>query len=154
MTATTQGFHGWHGLEWLIAGGIGVYAAGITWFARSEAQRSSPGTLTGALAVMLTGLVVLASSPQIADLDRHIWVTPLGWWLLWAVITAIVARRCVLAILDSRPGRVQAAVRQAILWLIVIDAALAFGYSGPFWGCAILLLLVPASLLAIWIDQT
>ncbi|MEX2027468.1 MAG: UbiA family prenyltransferase, partial [Pirellulaceae bacterium] len=154
MTAAVEGFRSWGSLEWLIAGGIGVYVMGITRFARTEAHRSSRANLSSALAIMLGGLVMLASSPMIVDLNRHFWVTPIGWYLLWAVIGLIVARRCVLAILDPRPGRVQAAVRQAILWLIVIDAALAFGYSGPFWGCAVLLLLVPASLLAIWIEQT
>jgi 4-hydroxybenzoate polyprenyltransferase len=154
MTAATQGLSGLSGLEWSIAGGIGIYVMGITWFARTEARQSSRGKLAGALAVMLTGLVILAAMPMLVDLQRIFWVQPIGWYMLWAVIGLIVARRCVLAIVDPRPARVQMAVRQAILWLIVIDASLVFGYCGPFWGCAVLALLVPASLLAIWIEQT
>jgi hypothetical protein len=70
------------------------------------------------------------------------------------LLALVIARRCVLAILQPTPDRVQAAVKNSILSLIVINAGITLGVCGMFWGCAVLLLLAPALLLGKWIYST
>ncbi len=52
---------------WLVAAAIGVYVAGVTWFARRESQRSSPLHLAAATTVMALGIAMLAGFPRLSD---------------------------------------------------------------------------------------
>ena len=141
--------------RWMVAVGIGVYAAGLTRFARTEARRSSRWQLVRGLALVMVGLALIAALP-IWDpgLPRRVphWMS--GWYVYWPILAMIIARRFVLAILDPSPRRVQAAVKSGIVSLIMIDAGICLGVCGPFWGCAVLLLLAPTLLLGLWIDST
>jgi len=74
--------------------------------------------------------------------------------LLWSVIALSLLRRYVLALIRPAPRYVQAAVKNGIVTLIVIDAAIALGYADFFWGCAILLLIFPTMLLGRTISMT
>ena len=47
----------------------------------------------------------------------------------------MVAVRCVRAIFDPRAGMVQMAVKNCLLSLIVIDAAVVLAMAGRFWAC-------------------
>jgi hypothetical protein len=38
--------------------------------------------------------------------------------------------------------------------IIVIDAAVCVGYAGPFWALAVLSLIFPTVLLALWLKAT
>ena len=145
---------GWTVTEWMIALGIGIYIAGVTWFARSEARASSRAQLIGGTSVLLAGIGLIASLPAWSDSDPIVVVQARGWYLLWAVLALIIARRCVLAILQPSPQRVQMAVRHCIHSIIVLDAAITLGYVGIFWGCAILLLIFPTLLLTFWLNAT
>jgi 4-hydroxybenzoate polyprenyltransferase len=144
----------WHSFEWLVAAGLGVYVAGVTWFSRGESDESSRAKLSGALAVMVAGLAMLGSLPLWTDIPIATTVRPTGWYLFWILITLVIARRCVLAIMRPSPDRVQTAVKNAILSLIVIDAGITLAVCGVFWGCAVLLLLAPAIVLGRWIYST
>jgi hypothetical protein len=77
-----------------------------------------------------------------------------GWYLLWILLALITTRRCVTAIIDPSPGRVQTAVRHCVQTIIVLDAAVCVGYAGPFWGFAVLSLIFPAVGLAAWLRAT
>src|SRR5262249_22417148 len=48
----------WTLLNFLIAGGLGIYIAGVTWFARTEATISKRGQLVSALIVIAAGLSI------------------------------------------------------------------------------------------------
>jgi 4-hydroxybenzoate polyprenyltransferase len=136
--------------ELLAAAGIGVYVVGITWFARSEAGRSSSLQLAAAMLVMAAGAVLLGSSATQVRLriDREIY------WMLLGLLMVTVLRRCAAAAMDPAPQKVQAGVKHAILSLIWLDAATTIAMASPAHGIAIAALLVPALLLGRWVYST
>ncbi|MCI0492408.1 MAG: UbiA family prenyltransferase [Planctomycetes bacterium] len=144
----------WSHAELLIAFGIGVYIAGVTMFARTEARASSRSQLLAGTIVLLAGIAIIASLPAWEEGKATLIVAPRGWHLLWMVLALTVMRRCMLAIIEPTPARVQAAVRNCVQSTIVLDAAVCVGLVSVFWGCAVLLLLAPTMLLAFWLDAT
>lgn len=139
---------------WLIAAGIGVYIVGVTIFARTEARASSRTRLIGGLGVLLAGMALLTATPALSQHDPPLVVSRYGWYLLWALLALVTARRCGLAIAEPSPPRVQAAVRHCVQSIIVLDAAVCVGYAGPVWGIAVLSLIFPTVLLAQWLKAT
>jgi 4-hydroxybenzoate polyprenyltransferase len=143
----------------LVAGALGLYVAGITWFARREAALSRRVQLAGATAVMALALGALAalpwvdaqaSGPTIAVATNAAERFP----LLIAVLALLILRRCFAALIDPAPPRVQAAVRQAIFSLVVLDAAVTLAACGPLWATAVAALLAPTLLLGRWLYST
>ena len=142
------------GEHWLTAGAIGTYVTGVTWFARSEADRSSRLHLASALVILLGGIGLLAwlpEWPRFADarpdaIDR--------WRFFVGLLGLMIGWRCFRAVLDPTPLRVQVAVKECILSLIVLDAAVVMATSGFPAAVAVLLLLAPAVLLGRWISST
>jgi 4-hydroxybenzoate polyprenyltransferase len=143
----------WHLGEWLIAAGIGIYIVGVTLFARTDARTSSRGQLIVGLAILLVGMGLLAAVPSLSQFPSLI-VRQDGWYLLWLLLALITARRCVLAIMQPTPDRVQAAVKHCVHSLIVLDAAVALGFAGPVWGFVVLALIFPTVLLTGWLRAT
>jgi 4-hydroxybenzoate polyprenyltransferase len=142
---------------WLIALGIGTYIVGVTWFARTEARTSGRAQLVGGTIILLTGMALLAALPIWSGsgyLTPPLRVSINGWYLLWAALALITARRCILAISSPTPDRVQTAVRHLVQTIIVLDAAVCVGYASPLWGFAVLALLAPTLLLANWLKAT
>lgn len=153
MSAATAA---WQTPHWLVAAGIGIYVGGVTWFARTEATRSSRLRLAPATAVMLLGIALLfvafpgpAGGP--APLPTE---PPENWALLMLILAALIGWRCFRAVLDPSAPRVQATVKLCILWLVVLDAAVCYAVGAPAWAAMILLLLLPAMLLGRWIRLT
>lgn len=138
--------------ELLVAAGIGVYIAGVTWFARSEARESSRLQLGSGLAVMLAGIGIVALLP-VVDPSKMIIQSGL-WHLLLLVLGVTIGWRCSLAVSDPRPERIQPAVKNAILSLIIIDAAVCMAVAGPLWAIGILTLLMPTMFLGKWVYST
>ena len=141
----------WQHAARLVAAGIGVYIAGVTWFARTEADTSHRGHLLAGTLVMLAGIGMVASYPAWIEPTLAV---PQQWVLFWLLICAIIAVRCGRAILDPRAGMVQLAVKNCLLSLVVIDAAVVLAIDGTFWACIVLLLVAPAMLLGRWISST
>ncbi|HTU24391.1 MAG TPA: UbiA family prenyltransferase [Pirellulales bacterium] len=141
----------WEIAAGMVAGGIGLYIVGVTWFARTEADTSHRGQLLLGTLVMLAGLAVVAWYP--AWIEPEV-LLPDRWVLLWLLIGAMVGARCGLAIFDPRAQVVQMAVRNCLLSLIIIDAAVVWGMAGSFWACAVALLVIPAMLVGRWISST
>ena len=137
-----------------IAIGIGIYVAGVAIFARHEASISSRRRLAVGIAVMLAGIGVVVSTPAWAAALPALLLAPSQWYLLWGLLTLVIARRCVISWKNATPQHVQQAVRTCLRSIIVIDAAIALGYCGPFWGCTVLALLAPMLLLERWFDTT
>jgi hypothetical protein len=145
----------WGSCELLIAGGIGVYIMGVTIFARTDVRRSARGRLVAGFFTLACGLLVLTFLPVLTYYRPPLEGVPIGaWYLLWAAIGLIIMRRCILAIFEPSPPRVQAAVRHCVQSLIVLDAALCVGYVGPTWGFVVLSVLLPTYLLTQWLNAT
>jgi 4-hydroxybenzoate polyprenyltransferase len=135
----------------LVAGGIGVYIVGVTWFARNEAGQSSIGQLLAAMIVMLGGIVLLASfTAWEGRLFQEPWVVT----VLLGLLMVTVLRRCLAAVLDPSPERVQAAVKHSILSLIWIDAAVVAAIAPLPYAFGVVALLIPALLLGRWVYST
>jgi hypothetical protein len=155
---------GYDAAQLLVAGGIGLYIAGVTWFARTEANaKSSSLHLLGGTGVMLAGIALLAiypaldSAPPLKLTAMHLGMAlpPRSvWGVLLALIAFPVIGRCLAAVSDPVPDRVQTAVKRAILSLILFDAAVALAAAGPLYAIAIVALLLPAILLAAWVYST
>ena len=144
----------WGKAELLIVAGIGIYVVGVTVFARTEARTSTRSRLISGFIVLLSGMALLAAVPELTAHRPPLEVSTKGWYLLWVALALITARRCIMAIFEPSPPRVQAAVRHCVQSIIVLDAAVCVGYASPFWGFAVIAMLVPTFLLTIWLDAT
>ncbi|MBI3821531.1 MAG: UbiA family prenyltransferase [Planctomycetes bacterium] len=138
---------------WLLALVIGIYIAGVTWFARTEAQTSSQPMLIGAASAMLVALLLALTVPALVlerTNDREpSWLFPyllagFGCYLGIAVLAAI--RR-------PEPSRVQPVIKRAIMGLVVLDALLASAFVGSL-GLLLVVLLVPGMILGRWLYST
>ena len=133
------------GHQWAIPVGMAAYVAGITLVARDEAGRSRAGTLLAGAAVMAAGLALAAGFVWLPmRLDAPVAGRPLPvntWLALWGVIAASIVLRAVVAILDPTPARVRAAVGNAIMSIITLDAILVLAACGEQWAVVVLLLL-------------
>jgi 4-hydroxybenzoate polyprenyltransferase len=139
----------------MVAGGIGLYISGVTWFARTEAKTSSRGLLIWGTALMGAGIGMLALFPIVQEtgIDYRL-DEKFVWPLVLFMLTFTILRRCILAIVNPQPKRVQAAVKQCIFSLIVLDAAVCLFVADWFWAVAVLALLAPMLLLGRWVYST
>jgi 4-hydroxybenzoate polyprenyltransferase len=144
----------WSAAMWLISGGIGIYVIGVTLFARTDAQVSPRRQLVGGFLVLLCGMGLLAATPVLASGGLPLMVNKSGWFLLWILLAAITARRCLAGIIDPSSRNVQMAVRHCVQSIIVLDAAVSVGYAGPIWGFAVLALIFPTVALTAWLRST
>ena len=161
MSASDGQFHAEH---WLVAGAIGVYVAGVTLFARNESQRSSRWPLTAATLVAALGIVMLGWLPHWSHrLIPELHGEPRAWYVIagmqrWRVLVVVmgvwILRRFVRALADPTPKRVQIAVSQGILSIVMLDAVACYAVRGVFWAIMILLLLLPAGFLGRRIETT
>lgn len=139
----------------LAAAGIGLYIVGVTWFARTEATTSSRAALIASLVVMSAGIVLLGMIPEYAGKYGEVRFKPAVFWpVLLAALFVPIARRGATAVMNPEPQRVQAVVKNCIQSLILFDAAIAMGVNGPFWGLAIIALLLPMIILGRWVYST
>ena len=106
-----------------IATGLGIYIAGVTWFARQEARQSDRRHLLGALTVANAGLLLLLAWVVHYTTGRS---DQTALCLGFGVIVLLINRQPVLALRDPRPERVQGAIRVMLLSLIMLDAMLVF----------------------------
>ncbi len=145
----------WQDQNWLVAGALGTYIAGVTWFARAESARSNRAYLLMATVVLLGGVGLLAWVPEVTEnaipLLRQ---QPRRWITLIAVLGLLIGFRCFRAIADPSPSRVQVAVRQCLLSLVILDASICFVVWGTPGAIGVLLLLIPTVVLGRWIYST
>jgi 4-hydroxybenzoate polyprenyltransferase len=139
----------------LVAGGIGTYIAGVTWFARSEANVSNRSILGFGVLLMVVGIALLGLFPNVRDTGLAYRLDPeLVWPAVLFLLSFSILRRCLIALADPQPQRVQQAVRHCIVSLIVLDAAVAMMVADWFWAVAVLALLAPMLLLGRWVYST
>ena len=138
--------------QWSVAGGIGIFIAGVTWFARTEARTSNRLVLAFGLIVRLLGLGVMASMERLGK--ETLFSNEVVWPALLTLLMVAVFRRGIMAVANPLPAHVQSTVKQAIFSLIVLDASVCLAVRGPMWAIAILLLLVPMVALGKWVYST
>lgn len=142
------------GVALAVAPGTLAYVAGLTLFARDEAVGGRRDRLAAAVFVALVGVVWLAAAPWALPMGRWISVSPVGWWVLWSTVVLHVVGAFALAVVWPTPKRVQRAIGRGIRAIVVIDAALAMGYAGPYYGATVLLMAPLVMLLARFAPQT
>jgi heme O synthase-like polyprenyltransferase len=132
-----------------LAGVIGVYIVGVTWFARTEEGRSNRRQLFAAASVIALSLVLaLILRAKLAPGSGTV-LFPYLLVLFGFAIGRPVAR----AVSSPGPREVQKAVKRCVLGLVALDAVLAAAFVGlP--GLAILLLLPPALVIGKWVYST
>lgn len=137
------------GLRYHLAGIVGLYIVGVTWFARTEEAESNRRQLVLASLVMLAALGLAVTVP--AHLPSG--TSPVYFPFLIVVFGAYIGSALVTAIRTPGPKPVQAAVKRCILGLVLLDAALASAFVG--WpGLLLVLLLLPARRLGKWVYST
>lgn len=139
------------GLRIHLAGVIGVYIVGVTWFARTEEGQSNRQQLIAATSVILLALVLALTLKAKLPVESGT-VLDLFPYLL-VLFGFFVGRPIALAITQCGPQEVQAAVKRCVLGLVALDALLATAFVGlP--GLLILLLLPPALTIGKWVYST
>lgn len=145
--------------HWLLPLGIAAYVAGITIYARDEAATSKRALLVRGVTVMATGLALAGLGTVLAA--RASGGIPWGdgprpgigidrltaWGTLWTLVSASVLLRAFLGVVEPTPPRVRAAVGNAIMALITLDAILVLAACGEPWAVVVLALLAPFLLL-------
>ena len=140
----------WRAENCLVAAAIGVYIAGVTFYARWEAERSDRRRLLTGIAVMMLGIALLAQLPSLMCLT----IPGPKWHLFMMLLGMLIAWQCLRAVIDPRPKRVQMAVKQSILSLVLLDAAVVLAVAGPLAAVAVLALLIPTVVLGRWVYST
>jgi 4-hydroxybenzoate polyprenyltransferase len=136
----------WARPQLLVAAALGTYIAGVTWFAREEADVSRRGLLGGAFAVVNVGLAgLIGLMVHLPDLHgNHVNIA-----IVLALISATIDRRLLTAWYDPSAPNVRLAIKTCLLSLVFLDAALVVFFTGqPWYGAAVLTLLIPSLLLS------
>lgn len=135
-----------------VAAGMGVYVAGVTWFARREATKSSRASLTGGLVVVDMGLaILLAWILNGGETEQQTSAV-----ILLGVIALTINRRSIIAVAEPSPARVQISVRTMLLSIITLGAMVSYNATGDIIPAAAIAvgLIVPAVLLGRLIPMT
>jgi len=153
LGASAAGTHIWDLPQLFVALAMGTYVAGVTWFARQEAAQSSRTQLAAAAATChaaIAGLALIAiEMPEAASASRWTALATL------ALVTAWIDTRLVSAVREPTPRNVQAAVKQLLLAIVLLDATMVGCKTGdPLLALAVAALFVPAATLGRWIFIT
>jgi hypothetical protein len=119
---------------------VGLYIVGVTWFARTEAHRSKQNALRGAAAVILASLLLALPLPSLLPEGQY---SSFLFPYLLVALGFLVGLPMAQAIANPVPSQVQAAVKRALMSLILLDTVLATATAG-FIGLVILFLLAPS----------
>lgn len=142
----------------IAGGGLGIYIVGVTWFARSEAEtshRRSLGLATGVIVLGIVTLGLLHNTLERVEPERTLLLAKQGGWvLLMTLLTFVILRRCLIAIANPSPQKVQFAVKNCILSIITLDAAVVLDTSNVYCAVSVLALLAPTLVLGRWVYST
>ncbi len=169
LLGTSQGewnsaFPGPDGLNWYIAGCIGLFVSGITLFAKSEQGTSPRRRLVFGALLMLVALGAILYLPftnylMINDLHREI-NTPVRVRYAFCGMIVIMlipaCRKVTLAIYEPGSFNVQRGVIACLQALIMIDAAVCFlfSFTVPAYAIVVALLVIPRAILGRFIAST
>jgi 4-hydroxybenzoate polyprenyltransferase len=129
----------------LIAGGLGVYIAGVTLFAKQEASVSRRTPLLAAAAIINAGVLSLAAMVNQQGLEDN----RTRALAILAMILFTIDRRLVSAISQPEPAPVQLTIKTLLLSLVVIDGTLVYAFNGrPEMAILTVALVLPAMVLS------
>jgi hypothetical protein len=139
----------WPVWQLLLAAGIGVYIVGITVFAKGEAEQSARTRLIAGWVIMLGGLALLWGVPRYApEFPQNVAkVATQDWTFLWLALGGLLSVRCLWAISDPGPERVQQAITQCLRSLIILDALACYSVRDLDCALAVMVLIVPQLML-------
>ena len=136
-------------VPWHLASVVGLYIAGVTWFARTEDGASRKWHLLAAATVMAVSVGLAATVPTHLPAGQ----SPVYFPYLLVLFGFAVGYPVLAAIRNPTPKSVRAAVKRSIFGLVFLDAILATAFVG--WpGLLILLLLLPAIGFGRWVYST
>lgn len=152
----------WLGVDsagWYLIVGYTLYIAGVTQFARREANAPDRLGLAVGWGLMALGLAVWASFPLGGEYARGELRLALASSSIWVLLVSLVAFnilwRCGSAIVERTPAAVQRAVGHAIRSTIVLNASLCLARQTPStYALAVLALLFPTLLLGRTVKST
>ena len=150
----------WGELNYVVAGGIGLYILGVTWFARREAEpKSRRLSLFLAMLVMFAGMALLRYFPDLlprnGDREPHQMMIPADRWdWCWLLLAILTGWRCLRCVVQPFSEFVQDAIRQCLVSLIIFDAAVTVAVRGVGWGIVVVALIVPMTILGRWSYST
>lgn len=136
-----------------VAGALGLYIAGVTWFARNEAGRSGRVPLVAAMGVINLGLALLVAFALnwpggVPDRSLHV-------ALVLGLIALTINRRSAVAVLNPSPANVQRAIKTLLMSLVMLDATvILFVQPNMLYAVAVVALLVPALVLSRFLAVT
>lgn len=137
----------------LLGAGLAVYVAGVTAFARHEAEVSRPEKLVKAAVLVNAGIAILIG----VVIAKGGGATARQAVLL-GVIALSIDLRLFAAVGEPSPARVQAAVRTMLLSLVMLDAALVWfavkNADAPLYAMATAALLVPSVVVGQFMKMT
>jgi 4-hydroxybenzoate polyprenyltransferase len=133
-----------------LAGVVGLYIVGVTWFARAEEGDSNRRQLIAAAGVIGLSLVAALLVRWRVNLDG-----PGGFLFPYLLVGFgfLVGLPVARAVRRPGPREVQSAVKRCVLGLVALDAVLATAFLGAP-GLLVLLLLPPALVLGKWVYST
>ncbi len=137
----------------IVAAVIGIYVAGVTVFARSEAVQSGRGPLIFGFSLCLLALLgwgVIAAYWAPASVVRIAVIMLL-------LITFQLSRKAIPAIQSGTPEQVQQTIRIMLLSIAMLEAIVILCHGGPHaipWAIAAALMMVPGQLLSRFIPMT
>ena len=135
-----------------VAGGLGVYIAGVTWFARREAGASSRIQLGIAMGTINMGLALLVAF--VLNWPRGL-QSNMNASIIIGLIALTINRRLLAAIMDPVPAKVQVAIKIMLMSLVMLDASVVwFVQADSTYAIYVVCLLVPTFLLSRLIPMT
>jgi 4-hydroxybenzoate polyprenyltransferase len=144
----------WRTPHFLIAGGLGVFVAGITAVGRKEARQSDRAWLLAGLFLMWGGMAMIAMFPYAQGIQTTLGNRVSMWPLVWLVLGLQIGWRILRTLMDPSPRHVQAAVQSSIVLLVVLDAIVTFAVAGTVPALVVLSLIVPTLALSRWLYMT
>lgn len=153
----------WQFPQLWVAGCLGVYIMGVTWFARTEALTSRRSLLVMAAIIINAGLLGLAAWIGGWTIDSGLLIgtggvpEPQMVLLILGMIAFTINRRILMAIQFPEPIYVQAGVRMMLLSVIILDATCIYfqlGDPGMHYAGATACLVIPSLILGKWMSMT
>ncbi len=141
---------------YLIPAGLGLFVVGLTLAARNESNlEQSSGRLTRGWGLSLIGVSLIAVSASFAGPNSYQHLSPLpGFPILVLLLAMPWINRSLQSIqMRSIPSLVRA-IKQAIMTILFLDAAVAVQFAGPVAGMVVCALVIPTFLLGKWFRMT
>ncbi|MFM9068090.1 MAG: UbiA family prenyltransferase [Planctomycetota bacterium] len=147
---------GFEPAQLMVAAGVGTYIVGVTWFARTEAETSNRLPLILAIFVMAVGFLLIACYPKLGGEYGRVALprAEMFWPALLSMLFLPIAKRCLAAVMNPTPQRVQAAIKNCIASLIILDASICLAAGSREWSLVTVALIVPMLLLGRWVYST